>query len=154
MPPKRRSRRSLSSATMDIIMPEEPVEGSDLETSSPKLKRIETPPLIIEGSRKRKPSRRLLESSVTRSNTGRARSLKSRRLQVVSSDNSDVSVEDSHHLLPTFPASEVADDKDNSSDSDVERNSDGVPLELVQGREVTISLVVSDLSTYLFNFAQ
>ncbi|KAF8125102.1 hypothetical protein EV363DRAFT_1299356 [Boletus edulis] len=124
MPPKSRSHRDLS-PTVDIS---------------------ESAPLILKGSRKRKPSRRLLESNISQSVTGRARKHKAKRVRIESSDESEVVVNDSHHTLPSFSVSEEGSDSVDTSDSDVERNSEGIPLDLVRRREITATHDVSSKS--------
>ncbi|KAG6381589.1 hypothetical protein JVT61DRAFT_186 [Boletus reticuloceps] len=151
MPPKRdvniysRSHRNLSQTVNVSIKPKGSVDHSDIDAATPKRKVEEAPPLIVEGSRKRKPSRRLLESNIAQSVSVRAHNHKVKCARVdSSSDELDVVVDEtSRHTLPSFSASEEDSDNIQSSDSDVERNSDGVPMELIRRQEVTTTDVAS-----------
>ncbi|KAG6375185.1 hypothetical protein JVT61DRAFT_3394 [Boletus reticuloceps] len=145
MPPKNRFRRRLSQNVRDSAEPEELINRTNNDDISPKQKCEESPSLIVEGSRKRKPSRRLLESDVTQSVVRSAQRHKAKpvRIELSSDESKDSDDRTGRHTLPSFATLEEDEVEADSSDSDVERNSDGVPLELVCWREVTTTDVKS-----------
>ncbi|KAF8416926.1 hypothetical protein L210DRAFT_3511578 [Boletus edulis BED1] len=98
MPPKKRSRRYSSPMVKNTAKPEELVVDNDFNTELSKRKREDTPPLVVQGSRKRKPSRRLLESNVMPSVTGRARNYKPKHERIESSSDESGNIGDKSDL--------------------------------------------------------